>query len=519
MTAISGQAPGSASHAALETRLMRAIAILTLAYAAMLVMISPASFYTMDDPYIHLAVAENIVRGTYGINLGEASNPSSSIIWPWLLTPFAKMGVVAWGPLVINVICFLLTARMLAGFAVRQLAPAGADPTNALIFAGLGFFSFNLFGVMFTGLEHSLHTLACVMAMSRAVEKRYDAVMLAGLVLAPLVRFEGFALLALGLAAAISDRRYVFAALALGIVVACVAVWEMWLSAAGLPPLPSSVLAKSGVSSQMVEGGSHALRSLSMTVWDNLQLQSFHMFGLFGAVAAWVAITRQGRDRLIALGMIGFGFVVLIFSRIGIYSRYDVHVLVTLGVMALYLMREPLMQLLSSRRIAVALGGGLMLLNFAQGPTIALTTPLAVMNIERQQHQMHVFASQCWKRPIAINDLGWVALQNDNYVLDLVGLGSESARIARASGQRDWMNRQMDAHGVELAAVYKSWFPELPANWIVVGELVLTDPRITPSGDVVTVYATRQSAVAPAKQCLEWLAIQAPSGTLVRVAS
>jgi hypothetical protein len=45
--------------------------------------------YSLDDPYIHLGLAENIAKGHYGINLTEYSSPSSSILWPFLLVPFA----------------------------------------------------------------------------------------------------------------------------------------------------------------------------------------------------------------------------------------------------------------------------------------------------------------------------------------------------------------------------------------------------------------------------------------------
>ena len=39
--------------------------------------------YPLDDVYIHLAMAEKIARGTYGVNLGEPASASSSIrCWP-----------------------------------------------------------------------------------------------------------------------------------------------------------------------------------------------------------------------------------------------------------------------------------------------------------------------------------------------------------------------------------------------------------------------------------------------------
>jgi len=75
--------------------------------------------YTLDDPYIHLALAEKIAQGHYGINSGEASAPSSSIVWPFLLAPGARP---AWGtylPLALNTIFCGLAVWRSGGLAHR----------------------------------------------------------------------------------------------------------------------------------------------------------------------------------------------------------------------------------------------------------------------------------------------------------------------------------------------------------------------------------------------------------------
>src|SRR3989442_3378698 len=59
--------------------------------------------YTLDDPYIHLALAERIREGHYGINPGEPSAPSSSILWPFLLAPVAGSGLAEYLPLLIGI--------------------------------------------------------------------------------------------------------------------------------------------------------------------------------------------------------------------------------------------------------------------------------------------------------------------------------------------------------------------------------------------------------------------------------
>ena len=71
---------------------------LSVVYAAIVIAVSsPVSFYTLDDPYIHMALAENLARGHFGVNLGEVSNPSSSILWPWLLATAERIGDAAVG--------------------------------------------------------------------------------------------------------------------------------------------------------------------------------------------------------------------------------------------------------------------------------------------------------------------------------------------------------------------------------------------------------------------------------------
>jgi hypothetical protein len=59
--------------------------------------------YTLDDPYIHLKVAQTILRGGYGINFSEYASPSSTVLFPLMLAGTESVGASA-GPLVLNLI-------------------------------------------------------------------------------------------------------------------------------------------------------------------------------------------------------------------------------------------------------------------------------------------------------------------------------------------------------------------------------------------------------------------------------
>ena len=57
---------------------------------------------TLDDPYIHLAVADQILAGGYGVNNGDLSSPSSSIIWPYLMAITEALHLGAYGPMLVS---------------------------------------------------------------------------------------------------------------------------------------------------------------------------------------------------------------------------------------------------------------------------------------------------------------------------------------------------------------------------------------------------------------------------------
>lgn len=488
---------------------------LSVVYAAVVMMVaSTTSFYTLDDPYIHMALAENIARGHFGVNLGEFSNPSSSILWPWLLATCERIGVMVWAPLLANIACFVLSLRVMLPFLLRRLAPEGS-PVAALVFCGLALLAFNLFGVIFTGMEHSLHVLLTVIVVTRAVDGRHDAMALVALVLSPLVRFEGGLVLAFGVGAALYDRRYAFAAIAVALPAVYIGAYAMWLGSLGLPALPSSVLSKSALSSGVVGGGG-TVGALFANLGVNVRAPSVVMFAMLAGAMAFGAVKRQGRNRLMALGMLGVLVLAFLAGKLDGYGRYEVYALCAGGLVGVHLFGAELRRVLATPLRGVMLGGVAAVMCIGLGPYVLATTPMAARNIDRQQHQMHRLAVECWKKPVAINDLGWVSFRNDGYVLDLWGLGNEAARKARAVAAPGWMDNLVAAKGVELAMIYTGWFPDTPKTWVKVGTLSFTGQHVTPAYRSVDILATRPEAVAEVKACLTGMSW--PDGTEVTLA-
>ena len=107
---------------------------------------------------------------------------------------------------------------------------------------------------------------------------------------------------------------------------------------------------------------------------------------------------------------------------------------------------------------------------------------------------MHRFVTEYLKKPVAVNDLGRVAFDNEKYVLDLWGLGSEEARRKRRTDTMkgdNWMEKMAAEKGIHVVMIYANWFKErLPSSWELLGKLKMNIPYKTAGGATVDFYAT-----------------------------
>ena len=95
--------------------------ISTIEFSGILILNYGKFVFTLDDPYIHLSLAEQIFNGEYGINPNHKSAPSSSILWPFILAPFAGLEIAPYIILFLNLSCALLTAYFATFFISQNL--------------------------------------------------------------------------------------------------------------------------------------------------------------------------------------------------------------------------------------------------------------------------------------------------------------------------------------------------------------------------------------------------------------
>lgn len=475
--------------------------------AAILLLTGGMFSYVLDDAYIHLAVAENLVRhGHFGTSLETLSNPCSSLLWPFLLVPFVAVGLGGWAPLILNVVAALALVVALARIAALVLP--GRQVLDAAWLTLLLLLPANVFGLIFTGLEHTLQvalvawTVALLAQWAAAPEgSAPPRALLVVLVLGPLMRYENLAvsLPLLGLLAVAAPGRRA-AWVALGVLGAVLGTFTLAWMAAGMDPVPASIRAKSlPLVEQEIPGW--AGRALA----KNLNYRQLALASLALPLAAFVLLARGRRrtERLWAVALAAAVCGHLLLGERGGFFRYEVYVVMLALLSALVWLRHTLARAVEAEPWAMraALGAAAIVLAVPALNGWA-RIPASGLSIYQQQFQMHRFAVDHWREPIAVNDLGWVAWRNPHPVLDLWGLGSPAALDVRLAARRnpdpdsweDWMGGVMAEHGTEIALIYDRWFPERPDAWILVGELHLGVTRGTPHQPVVAFYAVSEAA-------------------------
>lgn len=483
--------------------------------------------YALDDVYIHLAMSEQLWQGGYGVNSGEFASASSSILYSYLLAPFSPFGFHAYWPLVLGLAGLGASAILWARLLVFASDGASGAMRWALIaLAALGPLFLGWPSMALIGMEHMLHIMVTLMALvgllQFARDGRIGSLLIAGIVLNPVLRFEGMAIAVVVSAVVFfGGRKLAGVGLLIAAIIPLGAHFAL-MSQLGLDMLPNSVNAKAAIA-----GGGEGLDEVSSWVKAKLALvitassPSGRMLlvtlfvAVFGLVLARGFVT--GPYRLIGIALVlGVAAHAFLGQAIWFY-RYEVYIWTfAVGAGAVLLSKVTfanarLGQMIPAMFVLAVFYGG------AHYPHTAFKyVPAGGAAIYAQQRQMSNFVEGYWKAPVAVNDLGHVAYRNPHYVLDLWGLASSQALNSRLRGTDPmWADKLAAKYDVKAALIYKRWMNKhIPPSWIEVAQLRLEIPLATLGNNIVSVYAVRLDAVEPLQ-----IALKAFEPTLPEAAS
>lgn len=450
--------------------------------------------YALDDPYIHLDLARQFaLTGIYGVNPGEYAAPSSSILWPFLLAPFAYTPFFIYVPFIIGWL-----SAMAGGFIVARLLPETLSASKRVALAFLATLALNLPGLALIGMEHGLHiavTLLLAGAILRVLNGEAPPRWIWALIMIePLIRYEGVLVsaAALGILFWLGYRRQ---AVLTGVLMSVpIVAFSYFLYSHHLGILPGSTMVKKlHLGDAYVGFWSMWVRSVLV----GLVSPSGFVF-IAGTIAApfyLLFILKEWRTPRFAVALAVAGLLTshMLLGRMSSFEspRYDLYVVafvLPLGFWLLhkYATRMPFRITLIPLLINLAIPGMYCSLWDVRN---------AANTIYQQQYQMQRLVQHYWHDSIAVNDIGLVGLGTQAYVLDLVGLANPEVLHNRQQRVPDWANQLIRREHIPLIIVYRSWFDkDVRASWTPLGELFRS--AHTSLGDDSVLLLTPYSAEA-----------------------
>ena len=447
--------------------------------------------YTLDDPYIHMAIAKNVAyHGVWGITRHFFASSSSSLLWTSIIALcYLMLGVNDLTPLILNIL--VATGILVWLYAIcRKLTDI--HWLTALLLVSVTILT-SLPNLIFMGLEHTLHLLTTVMfAYYAAIDlssknKPSRAELIRLLVLAPSVilsRFEGLFLVFIVCCLYLVRKRFVqsvitgVVALLPIVIYGCISVAKGWMF------LPNSVMLKG----QQPDAYSVTalLEFINQAIEKGLN-NPFLFRSLLCAIlliAFFVFREKKFWTKYVILLLVFTCTLVfhVLFAQVGWFFRYEAY-LVGFGVVAtgivlmwfrLDTMRGQSITKTTKNLFALLFIVLVSVIPFDMRTVYSISEiPVASNNIYDQQYQMARFTKQFYnKQAIALNDIGAVNYYADVMCLDLWGLASMETAQLRMS--RTYYIRKMESiahsYGVKIAVIYDTWFPNVPDSWMKVGE-------------------------------------------------
>ncbi len=459
--------------------------------------------YALDDAYIHMAVARNLVKhGVFGITRYEFSTPSSSPLWTFSLAAlFSLFGVKDFIPLLMNY--FLGLVLLLYLFSLlRRLFKPWLSLLLLILFALL----LPLFPLIFSGMEHLLHILLVLVFFERLraflekAEKRHLLILSLLSFIATTARLETLFLAGAAFLVLAAKRRPLAGLAVLLASGAGVLVPGLYYMAHSWPLLPASVLAKGDPRLWWVlknRGPFHAV----LFAIDLVRVKAFKYFEVLLAGAVLGIAAFFSKDHLVKV-LYTIYFLVLaghsVFAQFGWFFRYEAYLVA--AAFLLFVQAVSKMDVKAEREEVAVLLGVLLIfvVAFAERAAANFNTPLATHNIYTQQYQMAQFLRMFYQgRTVIANDIGAINYYANIHCVDTMGLSSLTVQKMWRGGMRNELLKTLSqTYPVDIAVIYEALFKNaIPEDWKEAGEWKIDD-NIVCGSDRVSFFAVRDETLA-----------------------
>jgi hypothetical protein len=473
--------------------------------------------YLLDDSYIHLGIAKNLIeRGVFGLTESFSAVSSSPLYTLTIYVLNLCFGINEYYPLLINIVgsvgvlwfclLYLKQINMHIGIAYIVLVPLFIASSIELL--------------VFTGMEHVWHILFMLLLMMAVINPKPSQWQIAGIsLLLCATRYEGLFSVAVALLWLLWQAKMPIKYL----VIIAIAAW-LPATIYGIISiyhggffLPNSLMLKSAD----IIYGADSNSPLMFVDSKVLKFASQTPLNLLAVIGGYLLFKHRKEISKQGLLFIVFGTFLLhlIFGKYGWVWRYETYLIFTLGfvsfVQLAYLPQRgnwftPIYKYLP-----------ISLILFLRGPIVFNGEVTASKNIYAQMVQMGRFAkTYLGTETIAINDVGAVSFYANTTPMDCAGLSDNQIMHLVLKGvmfNPTQFRKLATERKVHYAIVFPHiYWPMHDKNWIECGKFT-TKYNLVCADSTVLFFALDSSHAPYLSSSLAQFKMKAPADCKVEI--
>lgn len=476
--------------------------------------------YPLDDTFIHMAVAKNIVlHGNWGITPSGFVSTSSSPLFTVVLSVFFKLfSINIIVPFIISCIGTVLLLVAMQRELNRHSSLTLLNKTACILITLL---AGAIPALTLLGMEHTLqiaftlffvHQVATVLT-SEKNNGIWHAAAWAALMTA--TRYENASFVIAAFALLAWQRKFKPAMVISLAGVLPLLLFGLYAKMHGGYFIPNSVLIKGNQNfAYFLNGGTTLLQATS-------SISAIIVVSMF-IVFARLQAKKFDRDCWILFMLVIAGLMHSVFASFGWFYRYEAYLIVLgslhLSKMALLWWQANGLPGVKRQAIPIAMLAILFYSLPVRGLNSFRNSIRAIYNIYEQQYQMGLFLKQYYKQQtVAANDVGAISYMADLHTIDMWGLGNNEVANARRNHYwtNDFLRKLVADNHTRITVMYDSWFDkDLPAQWVKVATWEMPYNYIC--GDIkVTFYGVTLAEADLLKKNLSAFASQLPGDVKV----
>jgi hypothetical protein len=476
--------------------------------------------YPLDDTFIHMAVAKNIVlHDNWGITPTGFVSTSSSPLFTVVLSLFFKLFSI--NIIIPFIISCMGTLLMLLAIQRELNRHSSLTVCSKVICVIITLLAGAVPALTLLGMEHTLQiafTLFFVHSIATVLTdcKKNDVLKAAcWAVLMMATRYENASFVIAAFALLAWQKKYIPAIVVSMAGVLPLLLFGIYSKMQGGYYIPNSILIKGNLNFKYFLNGGTTV------------LQATGSISAIIVVAMMIALVKlqakkYDRDFWILSMLIIAGLMHSVFASFGWFYRYEAYLIVLgslhLTKIGLQWLQENGWNGIKKQIIPV----GMLVIIFYSLPVRGLNSfrnsIRAIYNIYEQQYQMGLFFKEHYKgQTVAANDIGAISYMADLNTIDMWGLGNNAVANARKHDYwtNDFLRKLVADNHTRVAVIFDSWFDkDLPAKWVKVATWEMPYNYIC--GDIkVTFYGITENEAGLLKTNLAAFAPQLPGDVKV----